>query len=55
MYEVDKDKWALLLALQLTRKAQKAYAELKRDDSSMYEEVKSAILKRYDINDNSKD
>ena len=41
MYEVDKDKWVLLLAPKLTEKAQKACAELKMENASKYEEVKS--------------
>ena len=50
-YEIDASRWAFLLAPQLTGKAQQAYAAMSESDSSKYEEVKTAILRRYDINE----
>ena len=41
VYEVDEDRWAFMLAPQLTGKAQKAYAALKAEDATHYSEVKS--------------
>ncbi len=48
-HETPQEQWALRLAPLLTGKAQLAYAALTLDDSSNYELVKQAILKRYDI------
>ena len=44
-HEVDTTRWAYLLAPQLTGRAQQAFA------AGSYEDVKAAILVRYDIND----
>ena len=52
-YEVKKDKWAFKLAPQLVGKAQQAYAGLSVDDASDYDQLKSAILRRYDITEES--
>ncbi len=51
VYEVREDRWAFKLAPQLTGRAQQAYAALNADDSAKYKEVKAAILRRYDINE----
>ena len=51
VYGVREDRWAFKLAPQLTGKAQQAYAALNADDAAKYEEVKSAILRRYDISE----
>ena len=51
VYGVREDRWAFKLAPQLTGKAQQAYATLNADDAAKYEEVKSAILRRYDISE----
>ena len=50
-HEVRKDKWSFKLAPQLTGKAQQAYAALSPDDAKSYEAVKIAILRRYNINE----
>ena len=50
-YEVEKTRWAYRLAPQLTGRAQQAYAALTPEASGTYDEVKAAILRRYDIND----
>ena len=46
-YEVEPSKWAFKLAPQLTGRAQQAYAE----DACSYDQVKVAVLLRYDINE----
>ena len=48
-YEIDKSRWAFILAPQLTGRAQKAYMALATDEASDYSAIKQAILKRYDI------
>ncbi len=50
-YEVSEDRWALKLAPQLTGKAQHAYAAMDTSQSADYTALKAAILRRYDIND----
>ena len=52
-YEVKKEKWAYKLAPQLVGKAQQAYAGLTVADAGDYEKLKSAILRRYDIAEDS--
>ena len=52
-YEVDKSRWAFILAPQLTRKAQKAYMALWNEEAGNYECIKRAILKRYDVSEES--
>ena len=49
MYEINEERWAILLAPQLTGNAQRAYAALKAEDATKYPEVKAAILRRYNI------
>ena len=48
---VEKEKWSVILAPQLTGKALQAYAALSNDDSKEYEKVKEAIFRRYNINE----
>ena len=50
-YEVDPSRWAYKLAPQLTGMAQQAYAALDPDEAQSYPAVKVAILRRYNIND----
>ena len=49
--EIAAEHWALWLAPQLTGKAQQAYAALRAEEAHQYEAVKSAILRRYDISE----
>ena len=46
---VPRAKWIFRLAPQLTGKAQQAYAALSTEDALIYDAVKAAILRRYDI------
>ena len=48
---VEEALWIPWLAPQLTGKAQQAFAALTADDSRVYKKVKEAILRRYDINE----
>ena len=50
-YEVPKEQWAYRLAPQLTGKAQQAYAAVSSDSTRNYDEVKTTILRRYNINE----
>eukprot|EP00731_Ephydatia_muelleri_P014661 Em0008g381a len=50
-YEVKEERWAVKLAPQLTGKAQQAYAAMKTEDAGRYEKLKEAILRRYDISE----
>lgn len=50
-YEIDKARWAFKLAPQLTGRAQQAYAALDPSDAECYATVKAAILRRYNINE----
>ena len=43
--------WSLTLALYLTGKAQVAFETMDKDQTHCYESVKTAILKRYNINE----
>ena len=52
-YEVPKARWSFKLAPQLVGKAQQAYAALGVDEASDYEQLKQAVLRRYDINEES--
>ena len=51
--EVKKEKWAYKLAPQLAGKAQQAYTGLTAANGGDYEKLKLAILRRYDITDDS--
>ena len=44
-----KDVWAILLQCKLTGKAQEVCAFLSTEDSLVYETVKSAILRAYEL------
>ena len=48
---VAEESWTLRLAPQLTGKAQQAYAALSVTDATDYRQVKGAILRRYDISE----
>ena len=50
-YEIRPEQWAFKLATQLMGKAQQAYAALPATDATDYETVKRAILRRYDISE----
>ena len=50
-HKVEKDRWSHYLAPQLSGRAQLAFAALPTADSSNYEAIKTAILARYDINE----
>ena len=50
-YEVDSSRWALKLAPQLTGKAQLAYAAMDTEQTGNYDTLKAAILRRYEISD----
>ena len=50
-HKVDKDRWAHYLAPQLTGKAQLAFAAVPTSESAKYESIKTAVLQRYDINE----
>ena len=52
-YKVEKAKWVYLLAPQLTGKEQQAYAAMAGEDTGDYDSLKGAILKRYNVNDES--
>ena len=48
--EVSRERWSFQLP-HLTGKAQQAYAALPPEDTKTYDTVKEAILRRYDINE----
>ena len=50
-YEIDTKRWSFLLAPHLTGKAQQAYAAMAADSARDYEQLKVAILRRYNINE----
>ena len=49
VYGIGKEKWAYKLAPELMRKAQQAYAAMQPEQVGDYEELKSVVLRRYDI------
>ena len=49
-YTIPRKHWVFKLTPQLTGKAQQAYAAMPTANAGKYEEVKAAILRRYDIN-----
>ena len=49
-YDVPKARWVFKLAPNLTGRTQQAYTALSIDDAGEYDQVKQAILARYDIN-----
>ena len=50
-YDVPRSRWVCKIAPQLTGKAQQAYAAMDVTAAAQYDEVKAAILRRYDISD----
>ena len=48
-FTVPKERWVFKLAPQLTGKAQQAYTALDLAKTTDYDQVKSAILKRYNV------
>ena len=53
IYEVPEERWAVRLAPLLTGKAQSAYAAMRAEDALDYRVLKEAILKRYEISEDS--
>ena len=53
VHEVKEDRWAFRLAPHLSGKAQQAYAGMGTTEAGDYEKLKAAILKRYDITEES--
>ena len=53
VYEVPEDRWVFKLAPQLTGKAQQAYAALGADEAVEYRRVREAVLRRYDVSEES--
>ena len=51
VHKIDKGRWAHYLAPLLRGRAQLAFAALPTADSTNYDEIKKAILQRYDINE----
>ena len=49
-YEVDTAQWSFMLAPQLTGRAQQAYAAVAASSARVYDNLKAAILRRYNIN-----
>ena len=50
-YEIPEERWAFKLAPQLVGRAQQAYAALGAQEAGEYAKLKEAILRRYDINE----
>ena len=51
VHAVEEARWAFRLAPQLTGKAQQAYAAMSAEDATDYQQVKMAILRRYNISE----
>ena len=51
VYEIPEERWVFKLAPQLVGKAQQAYAALGEEEARDYTKLKTAILRRYDINE----
>lgn len=51
MFGVEQTRWAYMLAPQLTGRAQKAFAAMGEDQAGNYDALKTAILKRYNVNE----
>ena len=51
VFRVEKEKWAYKQAPQLTGKAQKVFAGMEDEEAGNYDALKAAILRRYDINE----
>ena len=52
-YDIKEERWSFKLAPQLIGKAQQAYAAMPPDEAKVYANLKDAILRRYDINEES--
>ena len=52
-HKVEKDRWSQYLAPQLSGRAQLAFAALPATSASDYDAIKTAVLARYDINEES--
>ena len=50
-HEICKDQWPYQLALQLTEKAQLAFAAMLVMEAKDYDAIKATVLARYDINE----
>ncbi len=50
-YEVPANHWVFKLDPQLSGKAQQAYAALSGEAATIYTQVKEAIFRRYDVNE----
>ena len=50
LYHVEESHWVAKLAPQLTGRAQQAYAAMPAGEALVYQDVKKAVLRRYDIN-----
>ena len=51
VYEIPEERWVFKLAPQLVGKAQQAYAALGEEEARDSAKLKTAILRRYDINE----
>ena len=51
VHNMEPEKWAPILALQLTGKRQEAHAAMENEDAKNYQKAKQAILQRYNINE----
>ena len=49
-YGVDTAQWVYRLAPEHMGKAQQAYAAMPTEDAGLYDDVKAAVLRRYNIN-----
>ena len=52
-YKIAKEQWTYYLAAKLTGRAQQAFAALPKDESSIYDGVKAAILLCYVVNEDA--
>ena len=50
LYYMEESHWVAKLAPQLTGRAQQAYAAMPAGEALVYQDVKKAVLRRYDIN-----
>ena len=48
-FKVEKEQWVYKLVPQLTRKAQQTFAMMEMTDAGDYDHVKAAILRSYNI------
>ena len=52
-HKVEKSRWSQYLAPQLSGRAQLAFAALPATSAGDYDGIKTAVLARYDINEES--